>query len=101
MSLDYAWRTFFAAVREAVASELPIRRRLEELCVSSIDKVRSDRQLREDIRERVERVYEARTRISQLSEAEVKNALREIVSIYDALATHLYSTGMTKEIGAS
>ncbi len=96
MSLDYAWRTFFSAVRDAVASDQPPRKRLEELYAASIDKLRGDEHLREDISERISRVKESRGRISQLSEREVKHTLQEIVSIYDALSAHLYSQGSTK-----
>ncbi len=96
MSLDYAWQTFFSAVRDAIASDQPPRKRLEELYAASIDKLRGDEQLREDIVQRISHVKEARAKVSQLSEREVKNLLREIVSIYDAVAAHLYSTGATK-----
>ena len=96
MPLDYAWQTFFSAVREAVASDQPPRQRLEELYASSIDKLRGNEPLREDIADRIARVKEARARVAQLSEREVKQMLREIVSIYDALTAHLYSTGATK-----
>jgi hypothetical protein len=100
MSLDYAWQTFFSAIREAAASDDPPRKRLEELYAASIGKLRGNERLREDITERISRVKEAHGRISQLSECEVKDALREIVSIYDAIATHLYSSGETKHAGA-
>ena len=100
MSLDYAWQAFFSAIREAVASEQPPRARLEELCTATIDKLRGSENLREDITERISRVREGRGRIRELSEREVKDMLREIVSIYDAIASHLYSTGATKHTGA-
>lgn len=96
MSLDYAWQTFFSAVREAVASDDPPRKRLQDLYAASIDKLRGNEQLREDLIERISRVKEARSKISELSERQIKDQLREIVSIYDALAAHLYSTGATK-----
>ncbi len=96
MSLDYAWQTFFSAVREAVASDQPPRKRLEELYAASIDKLRGSENLREDIRERIARVKESRGKISQLSEREVKTTLQEIVSIYDAISAHLYGSGSTK-----
>jgi N-glycosylase/DNA lyase len=96
MSLDYARQTFFSGVREAVASDQPPRKRLEELYAGTIDRLRGNEQLREDIVERISRVKEARARISQLSEREVKQLLGEMVSIYDAIAAHLYGTGTTK-----
>lgn len=99
MPLDYAYRTFFSGVREAVASDQPPRKRLEELCAATIDKLRGKEQLGEDILERLSRVKESRGRISQLSEREVKTTLQEIVSIYDALSAHLYSHGSTKHAG--
>lgn len=98
MSLDYARQTFFSAIREAVASDQPPRKRLEELYAASIDKLRNDEQLSEDILERISRVREARGKVSQLSEREVKQQLGEIVSIYDALAAHLFSRGATKGV---
>lgn len=98
MSLDFAWQTFFSAIRDAVASDQPPRKRLEELYAASIDKLRGDEQLREDIAQRIGHVKQARAKVSQLSEREVKELLREIVSIYDAIAAHLYSEGATKHV---
>lgn len=70
---------------------------MEELYAATIDRLRGDEQLGEDIVEKISRVREARARVSQLSEREVKQMLREIVSIYDAIAAHLYGTGATKQ----
>lgn len=96
MSLDYAWQTFFSAVRDAIASEQSPRKRLEELYAATVGRLRGDEQLREDISERISRLRESRARLAQLSEREVKLMLGEIVSIYDAISAHLYSTGATK-----
>lgn len=98
MSLDYARQTFFSAIREAVASDQNPRKRLEELCAATIDKLRGNEQLSEDIAEKISRLRDSRGRISQLSEREVKQMLGEIVSIYDAIAAHLFSTGATKHV---
>lgn len=99
MSLDYAAQVFFAAVQDAASSFLEPRQRLEELYASSIDKLHPDEGLREDISERIARLREARPRIYQLGEADVNSLLREIVSIYDAIAAQLYATGRTKGVG--
>jgi hypothetical protein len=96
MPLDYAWQTLFHAVREAVASEQPLRRRLDELCASSVDKLANGETLREDLVERIARVREARLRIAALSDEEVRALLGEIVSIYDAVSAELYSSHPTK-----
>jgi transposase len=99
MSLDYAWQVFFAAVQDAVTSEQPLRKRAEQLCAASLDKLRGDEPLREDLAERITRVREARTRLREISESEVRNLLTEVVAIYDAISAQLYSIGRTKTIG--
>ncbi len=65
---------------------------------ASIGKLRGDEGVREDILQRVEHVREARTSILHLSESEVKSLLKEMVSIYDAIAAQLYATGRTKAV---
>jgi predicted site-specific integrase-resolvase len=96
MPLDYVWQTLFHAVREAVASEQPLRRRLDQLCAASIDKLANGETLREDILERIAKVREARLRIAALSDDEVRKLLQEVVSIYDAVTAELYSSRSTK-----
>ncbi len=99
MSLDYAWQVFFAAVQDAVASEQPLRKRAEQLCAASIDKLRGDEPLREDLAHRIVRVREARTRLRELRESEVRDLLTEVVAIYDAISAQLYSSAQTKAMG--
>jgi hypothetical protein len=96
MSLDFAWQTFFAAIREAVASHEPPRQRLAELYAASLDKLSGEEPLREDIAQRITRLREMRARIPELSEREVRNLLGEFVGIYDAISADLYSRGTTK-----
>jgi predicted site-specific integrase-resolvase len=98
MPLDYAWQTLFHAVREAVSSELPLRRRLDALCASSVDKLANGETLREDIVERIAQVRQARHRIAALSDEEVRGLLEEIVSIYDAISAELYGSHPTKTV---
>jgi chromosome condensin MukBEF ATPase and DNA-binding subunit MukB len=99
MSLDYAWQVFYAAVQEAVASQEPLRRRAERLCAATLDKLRGNEGLREDLQERLGQVREMRTRIGEMRESEVRDLLKEIVSIYDAISAQLYSSGRTKTVG--
>jgi uncharacterized membrane-anchored protein YjiN (DUF445 family) len=101
MSLDYASHVFFTAVQDAVSSDHPPRKRLEQLCSASLDKLRGDEDLREDISARISRVRESRGRLVELSEGEVKALLKEIISIYDAIAAQLYATGRTKAVTGS
>lgn len=96
MSLDFAKQSFFSAIREAVASDAPPRKRLEELYAASLDKVHGNEGLSEDVLERVARLRENRGKLAQLSEREIKESLREIVSLYDVIAAHFYSSGSTK-----
>lgn len=98
MSLDYASHVFFTALQEAIASDQPPRRRLEQLCSASLDKLRGDEDLREDIAARIARVQNSRARVLEMGEGEVKSLLKEIVSIYDAIAAQLYATGRTKAV---
>ncbi len=99
MSLDYAWQVFYAAVQEAIASEQPLRKRAEELCAATLGKLRGNEWLREDLGERIARVEESRTRLNEMRESEVRNLLKEMVSIYDAISAQLYSGGRTKTAG--
>lgn len=96
MSLDYAWQTFFSAVRDAVASDDPPRKRLEELYAASIGKLRGDEKVREDIAQRISTLRSSREKFSQMNADEIRKSLREIVSIYDAISAELYSTHATK-----
>jgi hypothetical protein len=96
MSVDFAWQTFFAAIREAVASHEPPRQRLAELYTATLGKLSGDERLREDIAQRITRLREVRARIPELSEREVRDLLGEFVAIYDAISADLYSTGATK-----
>jgi N-glycosylase/DNA lyase len=96
MPLDFAWQTFFAAIREAVASYEQPRQRLAELYTATLDKLSGNEPLREDIAQRITRLREVRARIPELSEREVRDLLAEFVSVYDAISADLYSRGTTK-----
>lgn len=98
MSLDYASHVFFTAVQEAIGSDQAPRIRLEQLCSASLDKLRGDENLREDIAARITRIQNSRASIPEISEGEVKALLKEVVSIYDAIAAQLYATGRTKAV---
>jgi len=98
MSLDYAAQIFFTGIQDAISSDQPPRRRLEHLYSATVDKLRGNEDLRDDISHRIEHLKEARSRILQLSESEVKSLLKETVSIYDAISAQLYSTGQTKAV---
>lgn len=98
MSLDYALQVFFAALQDGISSDQPPRRRLEDLCAATLDKLRGNEGLRDDISYRIQQLREARPRIHQISESDVKSLLKEIVSIYEAIAAQLYSTGRTKAV---
>ncbi len=98
MSLDYASHVFFTALQGAISSDQPPRTRLEQLCSASLDKLRGDEDLREDISARISRVQQSRARLLEMSEGEVKALLKEVVSIYDAIAAQLYATGRTKAV---
>ena len=100
MSLDYACQVFFAAVQDAVTSEQPLRKRAEQLCSASIDKLRGDEPLREDLVERIAQIRKTRARLREMRDSEVQDLLTEVVRVYDALACQLYSTGQTKATGA-
>jgi uncharacterized membrane-anchored protein YjiN (DUF445 family) len=98
MSLDYASHVFFTALQDAISSDQPPRKRLEQLCSASLDKLRGDETLREDISARISRLQQSRARVLEISESEVKALLKEAVSIYDAIAAQLYATGRTKAV---